>query len=62
MMKTKFNIDWIKVNFIGIEPPSRAFATKARYFGDNDLIDRTVEVINDEALDIFGDIDITKRI
>ncbi|MDR1535872.1 MAG: nitrogenase component I subunit alpha [Planctomycetota bacterium] len=48
MMKTRFGMDWIKVNFIGVEAACRSLRDIALYFGDPDLSRRTEEVIADE--------------
>lgn len=57
MMKTKYGTDWLKVNFIGIDATIKSLRDIARYFGEQELIDRTEEVIKDELAAIFDDMD-----
>jgi nitrogenase molybdenum-iron protein alpha chain len=45
MMETKFGIPWIKVNFIGAEATAKSLRKIAKYFGDQELIDRVEAVI-----------------
>lgn len=52
MMKDKFGINWLKVNFIGIDATVRSLRDMAMYFGDEELIERTEEVIADELASI----------
>ncbi|MDR1961271.1 MAG: nitrogenase molybdenum-iron protein alpha chain, partial [Gracilibacteraceae bacterium] len=52
MMKTKYGTDWLKVNFVGIRATMQSMREIALYFGDEDLIRRTEEVIADELADI----------
>ncbi len=49
MMKEKYGIDWIKVNFIGIESCKESLRMIGEYFGDEDLKKRIEEVIADEV-------------
>lgn len=55
MMKTKYGIDWIKVNFIGIDETVRSLREMAAYFDDADLTARTEAVIEDELANIADD-------
>ncbi|MGE4548194.1 MAG: nitrogenase component I subunit alpha [Intestinibacillus sp.] len=48
LMQTKYGIDWLKVNFIGIEATKKSLRDIANYFGDQALIDRVEEVIAEE--------------
>ncbi len=48
MMETKFGIPWIKVNFIGAEATAKSLRKIAKYFGDQELIDKVEEVIAEE--------------
>lgn len=48
MMETKYGIPWIKVNFIGAEATAKTLRKLARYFGEQELIDRTEAVIAEE--------------
>lgn len=52
MMKTKYNIDWIKVNFIGIDETIRTLREIADYFDDETIKKRTEEVIAEELEEI----------
>jgi nitrogenase molybdenum-iron protein alpha chain len=52
MMKTRYGIDWIKVNFIGIESMCRSLRDIAEYFGDAELAERTEAVIVDELAQV----------
>jgi nitrogenase molybdenum-iron protein alpha chain len=52
MMKTKYGVDWIKVNFIGIEGTIQSLRDMAIYFGDKELLERTEAVIADELANI----------
>ncbi|HEX2925243.1 MAG TPA: nitrogenase component I subunit alpha [Ruminiclostridium sp.] len=52
MMKTKYGVDWIKVNFIGIKATIQSLRDMAAYFGDKELAERTEEVIDDELANI----------
>jgi nitrogenase molybdenum-iron protein alpha chain len=55
MMKVKYGLDWLKVNFIGLEAIADSLRRMARYFGDEALIRRTEEVIADESAAVAGD-------
>ncbi|GAA5481822.1 nitrogenase molybdenum-iron protein alpha chain [Haloferula sargassicola] len=48
MMETKFGIPWFKVNFIGADSTAKSLRKIAQYFGDENLIARTEEVIAQE--------------
>lgn len=52
MMKAKYGMDWIKVNFIGIEETIRSLRELALYFNDDGLKQRTEEVIAGELAEI----------
>lgn len=52
MMKTKYGVDWIKVNFIGLDATIKSLRDTATYFGDSELSARTEEVIADELSSI----------
>ncbi|MEQ8196663.1 MAG: nitrogenase molybdenum-iron protein alpha chain [Clostridiaceae bacterium] len=60
MMKTKYGIDWIKVNFIGVESTAQSLRDMAKYFGDAELIARTEEVIAEEIEDLREDFEYYK--
>jgi len=45
MMETKFGIPWIKVNFIGAQATAKSLRKIARYFEDQELMDKVEEVI-----------------
>lgn len=48
MFKTKYGIDWLKVNFIGVEETKRSLRNIADYFGDQEIIDNVERVIAEE--------------
>ncbi|WP_296558555.1 nitrogenase molybdenum-iron protein alpha chain [uncultured Acetobacterium sp.] len=52
MMKTKYGMDWIKVNFIGLESIKKSLMDIASYFGDPELLARTEAVIAEELDEI----------
>jgi nitrogenase molybdenum-iron protein alpha chain len=60
MMKAKYGIDWLKVNFIGVGATMQSLRDIARYFNDPALIERTEEVIKDELAGIFDDVEYYK--
>lgn len=55
MMNTKYGIDWIKVNFIGIGATIQSLRDIAKYFGDPELVERTEAVIAEELTAIYED-------
>lgn len=55
MMKTKYGMDWIKVNFIGVKETAQALRMIGQYFNDADLTARIEEVIADEKAAIEED-------
>lgn len=57
MMKDKYGIDWIKVNFIGLDETVRSLRAMAEYFGDERLKERTEAVIADETALIADDVE-----
>mgnify|MGYP000064836422 FL=1 len=61
MIETKYGLPWIKVNFIGIEAMSKSLRDMARYFGDEDLIARTEEVIAEETAAVRDEIGSYKK-
>ncbi len=52
MMETKYGIPWIKVNFIGASSTAKSLRKIAKYFDDQELIDRVEEVIAEELLKV----------
>lgn len=48
MMETKYGIPWMKVNFIGAEATAKSLRRIARYFEDDELMQRVEEVIAEE--------------
>lgn len=48
MMETRYGIPWIKVNFIGAGSTAKSLRKIAKYFGDQELIDRVEQVIAEE--------------
>lgn len=61
MMKDKYGIDWIKVNFIGLGAVCKSLRDMAKYFNDAELTARTEDVIADELLEIGDDVDYYKK-
>jgi nitrogenase molybdenum-iron protein alpha chain len=60
MMKTKYGIDWLKVNFIGVGATCKTLREIAKYFGDPGLTARVEEVIADELSAITEDMEYYK--
>jgi nitrogenase molybdenum-iron protein alpha chain len=60
MMKTKYGIDWIKVNFVGIGATCKSLRDIAKYFGDEALLQRVEEVIADELAVIHDEVEYYK--
>jgi len=48
MMKAKYGVDWLKVNFIGVQETIRTLYEIAAYFDDPEITLKTEEVITDE--------------
>ncbi|MEZ0536686.1 nitrogenase molybdenum-iron protein alpha chain [Caldicellulosiruptoraceae bacterium PP1] len=48
MLKKKYGTDWLKINFIGVQSTVKSLRDMAKYFGDEELIKRTEEVIEEE--------------
>ncbi|MDR3205757.1 MAG: nitrogenase component I subunit alpha [Candidatus Methanoplasma sp.] len=55
MMKTRYGIDWLKVNFIGVASTAESLRCVARYFGDPKLSERVEQVIAEETAAIADD-------
>ena len=55
MMKTKYGIDWIKVNFIGVGATCKTLRMIAKYFDDPELTARVEAVIAEEVEAISED-------
>ncbi|MDR3277764.1 MAG: nitrogenase component I subunit alpha [Oscillospiraceae bacterium] len=60
MMKTKYGVDWLKVNFIGVGATCKSLREIAKYFGDAGLTARVEEVIADELSAVYDDIEYYK--
>lgn len=52
MMEKKFGIPWVKINFIGAESAAKSLRKIARYFEDQELIDKVEEVIAEEMAEV----------
>src|SRR5208337_2038643 len=52
MMEKKFGIPWIKINFIGAKSAAKSLRKIARYFDDQELIDRVENVIAEEMVEV----------
>lgn len=61
MMHTKYGIDWLKVNFIGVGATIQSLRDIAKYFNDPELTQRTEEVIRDELAEILDDMEYYKN-
>ncbi|MFH1035515.1 MAG: nitrogenase molybdenum-iron protein alpha chain [Pseudomonadota bacterium] len=48
MLETKYGVPWIKVNFIGAKSTAKSLRKIAKYFGDQELVDRVEQVIAEE--------------
>jgi nitrogenase molybdenum-iron protein alpha chain len=57
MMKAKYGIDWLKVNFIGVGATIQSLRDIAKYFDDPELLKRTEEVIKDELAAFSDDVE-----
>ncbi|MEW6066256.1 nitrogenase molybdenum-iron protein alpha chain [Desulforamulus profundi] len=62
MFETKYGTPWLKVNFIGIQSTIDSLRNMALYFGDQDLINKTEEVIARELARVEPVIDQYKKI
>lgn len=61
MLHTKYGTDWIKVNFIGMKSMVQSLRDMAKYFGDEELIARTEQVIAEEVAAIEPEIEYYKK-
>ncbi|ADO83187.1 nitrogenase molybdenum-iron protein alpha chain [Ilyobacter polytropus] len=52
MIETKYGAPWMKVNFIGVESTVQSLRDMAKYFGDEELAEKTEEVIKEELKEI----------
>ena len=52
MMEKKYGIPWIKLNFIGADSSAKSLRKIARYFEDQELIDKVEEVIAAEMVEV----------
>ncbi|KUO65806.1 MAG: nitrogenase molybdenum-iron protein alpha chain [Gracilibacter sp. BRH_c7a] len=57
MLETKYGTPWLKVNFIGVQSTIESLRNMALYFGDQDLINKTEEVIAREIAVVESVID-----
>ncbi|HEX3033206.1 MAG TPA: nitrogenase component 1, partial [Bacillota bacterium] len=62
MLNTKYGMDWIKVNFIGIKSTIKSLRDLAMYFGDKELIKKTEEVISEELLEIDEELEYYRQL
>jgi nitrogenase molybdenum-iron protein alpha chain len=62
MIEIKYGLPWMKVNFIGIESMSQSLRDMAKYFGNEELIRRTEEVIAEEVAEIEEEINNIKEV
>lgn len=61
MIKTKYGVAWMKVNFIGVAGTCQSLRNMAKFFGDPDLIDRTEKVIAEEIANIQDEMQMHKE-
>jgi len=59
-MYDKYGIDWIKVNFVGIESCKESLRAVGEYFGDEGLKQRIEEVILDETTQLAEELSYLK--
>lgn len=52
MFETKYGTPWMKVNFIGVQGTIESIRNMAKFFGDEELIARTEQVIKEEVKEI----------
>jgi nitrogenase molybdenum-iron protein alpha chain len=57
MMRDAFGVNWLKVNFIGIEATCRTLRDIAEFFGDEKLKERTEQVIEEELSEVAPDME-----
>ena len=57
MMKDKYGIDWLKVNFIGVEATKKSLRAIAAYLNDAELTERIEAVIEDEEATISDEME-----
>lgn len=62
MMKTKYGIDWLKVQFIGVNSTVDSLRDIAKYFDDPDLTARTEAVIAEELDEVLPKLEHYKSI
>lgn len=62
MMKTRYGIDWVKVNFVGVNSTIKSLRDIAKYFDDPGLTGRTEEVIDEELAEIAPQMEMYKKI
>lgn len=60
MLETKYGVQWIKGNFVGVDATIKTLRKIAKYFKDEELIARTEAVIADEVSLIVDDMDYYK--
>lgn len=62
MLEKKYGTPWLKINFIGIRATIDSLRNMALYFGDEELIRRTEEVIAKELAEIEPQLEPFKKI
>jgi nitrogenase molybdenum-iron protein alpha chain len=60
MIETKYGVQWMKVNFIGVKGTIDSLRNIAKYFDDEELTARTEAVIADELENILDDMEYYK--
>jgi nitrogenase molybdenum-iron protein alpha chain len=56
MMKSAFGTNWLKVNFIGLKSIAQTLRNISEFFDDNQVKERTEEVLEEEMAAIAGDL------
>jgi nitrogenase molybdenum-iron protein alpha chain len=62
MMKARYGMDWIKVNFIGLKAMVKSLRDTAKYFDDPQLTARTEAVIEEELAEVIPKLEHFKTI
>jgi len=62
MLEKKYGTPWLKVNFVGINSTIESLRNMALYFGDEELIQKTEEVIAKELAEVEPQLEPYKKI
>lgn len=61
MFWDRYRLPWLKVNYIGVAETARSLREMARFFGDDELIERTEQAIESELARIEPELDYFRR-